>query len=223
MERIGPNAFAGRTGLRDVTFPSTLTEIGEYAFESCPIHLVSLPSSLKKLGEDSFDCLSRYYNPRKNPQELRIGPGGPIEADGDAVYQVDGESKTLVRAYGPRFSVYYHDYEDYDGEAEAVLSRYTVAEGTTAIARGAFENCSCLLCVTLPDTLRENAAGAAEIVIEYDDLAGLNTLAELGVFTGENIDGLIELANASRKPEILSCLMNYKNAEIGITETNYEL
>lgn len=93
MERIGPNAFAGRTGLRDVTFPSTLTEIGEYAFESCPIHLVSLPSSLKKLGEDSFDCLSRYYNPRKNPQELRIGPGGPIEADGDAVYQVDGERK----------------------------------------------------------------------------------------------------------------------------------
>lgn len=98
-----------------------------------------------------------------------------------------------------------------------------MAEGTTAIARGAFENCSCLLCVTHPDTLRENAAGAVEIVIEYDDLAGLNTLAELGVFTGENIDGLIELANASRKPEILSCLMNYKNAEIGITETDYEL
>lgn len=203
VERIGPNAFAGRTGLTDVTFPSTLTEIGEhafsynpslrwiefgenlriigssaflncehlssalfsegleeigdYAFRSCPIHLVSLPSSLKKLGENCFDCLSRYYDPRENPQELRIGPGGPIEADGDAIYQVDGESKTLVRAYGPRFSVYYHDYEDedYDGEAEAVLTRYTVAEGTTAIARGAFEGCDRLLSVTLPDSLRE--------------------------------------------------------------------
>lgn len=97
VERIGPNAFSRRTGLTDVTFPSTLTEIGkdafsyssslrrvefgenlriignsafyhcerlssvlfsegleeigDYAFQGCPIHLVSLPSSLRKLGE----------------------------------------------------------------------------------------------------------------------------------------------------------------------------
>lgn len=43
------------------------------------------------------------------------------------------------------------------------------------------------------------------------------------MFTEEDIDELIELANASRKPEILSYLMNYKNAEIGIAETDYEL
>ena len=67
------------------------------------------------------------------------------------------------------------------------------------------------------------AAGAVEVVIEFDDLAGLNTLAELGVFTGKNIDGLIELVNSTRKPEILSYLTNYKNTEIGITETDYEL
>ena len=71
--------------------------------------------------------------------------------------------------------------------------------------------------------LRENAAGAVEVVIEFDDLAGLNTLAELGVFTGENIDESIELANSARKPEIVSYLMNYKNAHIGIGETDYEL
>ena len=73
------------------------------------------------------------------------------------------------------------------------------------------------------DWLRKNAAGAVEVVIKFDDLAGLNTLAELGVFTGENIDKSIELANAARKPEVLSYLMNYKNAHIGITETDYEL
>ena len=67
------------------------------------------------------------------------------------------------------------------------------------------------------------SAGAVQVVIEFDNLAGLNTLAELGVFTEEDIDELIELANASRKPEILSYLMNYKNAEIGIAETDYEL
>ena len=48
-------------------------------------------------------------------------------------------------------------------------------------------------------------------------------LAELGVFTGENIDQVVELANASKKPEIVGYLMNYKNASIGFTETDYEL
>ncbi len=511
VERIGPNAFAGRTGLTDVAFPSTLTEIGEHAFsyspslrrvefgenlriigksafyhcerlssvlfseeleeigdcafQNCPIHLVSLPSSLRKLGEASFDCLSSYYDFREHPQELRIASGGPIEADGDAVYQIEGGEKTLLRIYGPRFPTYYY-YNEEDEEDTVVLTHYTVAEGTTVIDRGAFENRGGLISVTLPDSLREigdrafygcnrlesiqlphglrsigaeafrgtaigefvlppeiaaiggrafagreysdeaavlrsiqvsaqnphfrtegncllrrkedgswslmsafgedetvtvpegvteieslafdsrtmqeiripssvrdiaqdafreckgllrlrleyaqpengrswavfyfpefqkegydydsysrrnqymdcirtnrdgifdvvkydslfpsiqefkdrvliatdrlksavqlvplyrdeylnwlreNAAGAVEVVIEFDDLAGLNTLAELGVFTGENIDESIELANSARKPEIVSYLMNYKNAHIGIGETDYEL
>lgn len=460
---IGNSAFYLCERLSSVLFSEGLEEIGDYAFHSCPIHLVSLPSSLRKLGEASFDCLSRYYDFRVNSQELRIAPGGPIEADGDAVYQTEGGEKTLLRTYGPQFATYHYydeDDEDYDEEDEAVLNRYTVAEGTTVIARGAFENCGGLISVTLPDSLREigprafrgcnrlksiqlphglrsigaeafrgtvieelvlppeiaaigdgaftaseydgtsvprsiqvsaqnphfraegncllrrkedgswslmtafgegetvtvpegvteieslafvsqriqevripssvrdiakdafrdckgllrlrleyaqpengqswavfyfpefqydscsarnqyldcirtnrdgvfdivkydslfpsiqkfkdrvliatdrlksavqlvplyrdeylnwlreNAARAVAVVIEFDDLAGLNTLAELGVFTGENIDESIELANSAQKPEVLSYLMDYKNAHIGITETDYEL
>lgn len=71
--------------------------------------------------------------------------------------------------------------------------------------------------------LRRNAKKAVETVIEYDDLSGLNTLAELKIFTGKNIDQLIELANAAKKTEILSYLMNYKNTYIGIAEEDYDL
>lgn len=71
--------------------------------------------------------------------------------------------------------------------------------------------------------LRRTARKAVEAVIANDDLAGLNTLAELKIFTGENIDACIELANTARKPEVLSFLLNYKNASIGITEADYEL
>ena len=71
--------------------------------------------------------------------------------------------------------------------------------------------------------LRKNAKKAVEIVVQFDDLSGLNTLAELEVFTGENIDQVIELANKAKKAEILSYLMNYKNSKIGITEEDYDL
>lgn len=445
VRTIGDSAFQGCDQLSSALFSEGLERGGNRAFKGCPIRLVALPSTLRQLGKDSFDSFSLD----DTIQELRIAPGGPMEADGDGLCQADGENKTLIRVYGPRFSASCRSgYEKTD---------CTVAEGTAAIARGAFENCRGLRSVTLPDSLREigdrafcgctglrgvrlpqglrpigaeafrgtslrgvtlppeltsigtgafaagedrspslrkvrvakenprflvrenallrrkedgslllcafgksetvtvpegvteigrlafyrsavkevrlpasvremvtdafhecgnltrlrpelpqsapgwaevyfpglrgysrdgmrkqyldcirtsrdgvsdfltydslfpsiqefkdqvlvatdrlkssaylvplyrdaylewlqkNAAGAVQIVIEFDNLAGLNALAELGVFTGENIDELIELANASRKPEILSCLMNYKNAKIGITETDYEL
>ena len=446
VRTIGDSAFENCGQLSSALFSEGLERVGDRAFRGCPIRLVALPSTLRQLGEDSFDSLSRD----NTVQELRIAPGGPWEADGDGLYQIDGESKTLIQVYGPRFSA--NCRSGYEKTA------CTVAEGTTAIARGVFENCRGLRSVTLPDSLREigdrvfygcaglrgvrlpkglrsigaeafrgtslrgvtlppeltsigtevfaagenqppslrnirvakenpcflaqkdvllqrkedgsllllfafgksetvtvpegvteigrlafyrsvvkevrlpasvrevaadafreceklarlrlelpesapgwaevyfpelrgygrngmreqyldcirtsrdgvfdfltydslfpsiqefkdqvliatdrlkssaylaplyrdeylnwlreNAAGAVEVVIEFDDLAGLNTLAELGVFTGENIDKSIELANSARKPEVLSYLMNYKNAEIGITETDYEL
>ncbi|MBO4831978.1 MAG: hypothetical protein J5569_05895 [Oscillospiraceae bacterium] len=71
--------------------------------------------------------------------------------------------------------------------------------------------------------LRSNAEKAVEVVVEFDDLSGLNTLAELGVFTGRNIDQVIDLANRSEQAEILSYLMNYKNTKIGIFDTDYDL
>ena len=73
------------------------------------------------------------------------------------------------------------------------------------------------------DYLQRNADQAVRTVIEFDDLSGLNILAKLGVFTGKNIDEVIELANSAKKPESLSFLMNYKNFSIGISETDYEL
>ncbi|MCI9331218.1 MAG: leucine-rich repeat domain-containing protein [Oscillibacter sp.] len=446
VRAIGDSAFENCGQLSSALFSEGLEKIGDRAFRGCPVRLVVLPSTLQQLGKESFDSLGQD----DTVQELRVAPGGPMEADGDGLYQIDGENKTLIRVYGSRFSA-----DWYYGERKA---SYIVAEGTTAIARGAFENCCGLRSVTLPDSLREigdrafygcaalrgvrlpkglrsigaeafrgtslrsvqlptelmsigtgafaagedrppslqnvrvakknpcflvqkdallqrkedgslllmhafgksetvtvpegvaeigrlafyrsavkevrlpasvrevaadafhqcenlsrlrlelpesapgwaevyfpelrgygwngmreqyldcirtsrdgvfdfltydslfpsiqefkdqvliatdrlkssaylaplyrdayldwlrkNAAGALQTVIEFDDLAGLNTLAELKVFTGENVDGLIELANSARKPEILSYLLNYKNAEIGITETDYEL
>ena len=64
--------------------------------------------------------------------------------------------------------------------------------------------------------LQEHSVEAVQIVIEYDDLEGLRILSDLEVFTGKNIDQVIELANKTGKVDIISYLMNYKNSEIGV-------
>ena len=71
--------------------------------------------------------------------------------------------------------------------------------------------------------LQNHAEQAVNVVVEFDDLAGLNMLAELGVFTGQNIDSVIELANQSRQPDILSYLLNYKNTHLAMNENQDDL
>ena len=66
--------------------------------------------------------------------------------------------------------------------------------------------------------LRKNAEEAVKTVIEYDDVEGIAILADLNMFTGENIDQVIELANRTKKKDTISYLMNYKNAKIGIAD-----
>ena len=42
--------------IESVTLPSTLTEIGEGAFQECPaLTSISIPSSVKKIGDGAFD------------------------------------------------------------------------------------------------------------------------------------------------------------------------
>ena len=71
--------------------------------------------------------------------------------------------------------------------------------------------------------LQNHAEQAVNVVVEFDDLAGLNMLAELGVFTGQNIDSVIELANQSRQADILSYLLNYKNTHLAMNENQDDL
>ena len=469
LRRIGPEAFAA-TGLRSVSFGGALRSIGDGAFSRCrdltsalfcegleeigerafaasPIFSVVLPASLRSIRRSSFDCLSDPYLDRSQRQELRIAPGGSLEADGTALYHVDGPERTLLSLYKRSVKLYTvkpgttaiapdacgggndlftiilppglrsigdRAFQGCDGlqhiafpeslreigaqafhgtriaafflpaalrevgpgafatgrrssresalrsikvakdnpvlhrakhcllrrkadGTDAVLSHFgreetvvlpgTVSEicgmafyrnvlrevqlpaSVTAVGENAFEGCASLRRLRLEtaqgkqgagcieiyfppageddrsaaalrarymDCIRGNRRdalfdfaqydslfpaisspgdkvlvavdrlksarqltpehreqylaylrGAArqtvEIVVSHDDLAGLNTLAQLGIFTGENIDACIELANTARRPEVLSFLINYKNAAIGMDQTDYEL
>jgi hypothetical protein len=48
------NWFQYNDSLRVVKLPETVTEIGDYAFENCPIKEISLPKSLQTIGKNSL-------------------------------------------------------------------------------------------------------------------------------------------------------------------------
>lgn len=192
-----------RNGMREVQLPPSVTVVGESAFEGCE-RLQRLRLELPQGGQGCRSAVIYFPAP---------------EGEGADAASVRAQYMDCIRGdgSGPIF-----DFEKYD----SLFPTIAVSSDKVLVAIDRLKSAIHLL----PEYreqylsyLRRTARKAVEAVIANDDLAGLNTLAELKIFTGENIDACIELANTARKPEVLSFLLNYKNASIGITEADYEL
>ena len=56
---IGPNAFAYKEGLTDITIPNSVTSIGEYAFEGTGLTNITIPSGVTTIERYTFrNCYS---------------------------------------------------------------------------------------------------------------------------------------------------------------------
>ena len=54
ITRVGNYAFCNLPNLRSVTLPSTLREIGDYAFYYAPLRVLQLPQGLQSIGASAF-------------------------------------------------------------------------------------------------------------------------------------------------------------------------
>lgn len=205
-----------------VALPDVISEIYRGAFMRSIVREVQIPSSVTAIGEQAFAGCSRLVR-------LRVGFAEPENGDSYAVIyipenknsqtQVRDEYMDCIRVDG---SGTIFDFVKYDSLFETIkVSKDKILVATDRLKSAI--NLVPLYRDRYLTYLRRNAKKAVEAVVEFDDLSGLNTLAELEVFTGKNIDDVIEIANKAKKAEILSYLMNYKNSKIGITEEDYEL
>jgi len=55
ITRIPDYAFSGCLNLKTMNFPSQLTYIGEYALSCCGFRQITLPASVKTLGDSAFN------------------------------------------------------------------------------------------------------------------------------------------------------------------------
>lgn len=210
-----------------VVLPDNTSEICESAFMGSIAQEVHIPASVVNIGENAFSkChkltrLKVHYNMQTSDISYAVvympetkGEQG-LFADTSIRDQymdcirIDGDGKVF-------------DFVKYDSLFETISSSKDKILVATDRLKSAFHLVPLYRDKYL-SYLRRNAQKAVQIVVEFDDLSGLNTLAELNVFTGKNIDAVIELANKAQKSEILSYLMNFKNSKIGITEENYDL
>lgn len=71
--------------------------------------------------------------------------------------------------------------------------------------------------------LTEKMNTVLNYLLDKQDIDGVRFLAELGFFTADNIDGLIERFNRSEDKQVLAILMDYKNTFLGNQEFDFSL
>ena len=207
-------------GDETVVLPDGVSEILGGAFKRSIIKEIQLPASVTAIGQEAFAGCSGLTR-------LRVGFSEPENGANCAVV-------FFPQSVDPQIRDQYMDCIQVDGSGsifdfvkyDSLFETITESKDKILIATDRLKSAIQLVPLYREKYfkyLRGNAKKAVEIVVEFDDLSGLNTLAELEIFTGKNIDQMIELANKAKKTEILSYLMNYKNAHIGITEEDYDL
>lgn len=137
--RIDYGAFR-RASVTGITFPSTLTTIGDYAFSYCTsLRSVSFPKNITRICDSAFrDCSWLYSVEFGNPSVV-LEPG--VFAQCDSLVNVNLPSK-LSQIPG---SLFY---------GCANLKNVTIPSTVTKIGSSAFLDCDSLVSITIPGNVK---------------------------------------------------------------------
>ena len=165
---VGDGAFYDISALTSVSFPDTITRIGERAFYcafqyECGASL-TLPQNLRVIGSEAF-WLSYLCGHLDIPDSVtQIGQGAFVSNcfETITIHNPDIRMEAEVFRYNEQ------------------LTTVTLPQRLTRLEESTFELCTGLKQITLPDTLTEIGNGAFRYCTELEQITLPDTLTEIG-------------------------------------------
>ena len=157
---IGDYAFHGCSGLKSIEIPNSVTSIGNWVFEDCSnIRSVTIPNSVTSIGYSAFAGCSGLTSVTIPNSVTSIGGWAFSGCSGltrveipDSVTEIGSSAFKNCFGLPIEDNLRYADTYLVEAVDKSLLS-CTIREGTKWIGSGAFENCSSLRTVTIPNSL----------------------------------------------------------------------
>ncbi len=170
---IGYSAFCGCTSLRSVTIPNSVTSIGNYAFYTCTsLDSVTIPKSVTSIGDSAFENCDSLAAVTISGSETSIGDSAFENCDSLAAVTISGSETSIgndaflscpIEMLTLGTAIIGHYFSVFD--TLAILMLLNTVE---TIGDSAFEGCTSLLSVTIPDSVSFVAADAFGDLEFYD-------------------------------------------------------
>ena len=192
VEAIDTGAFYCCYKLEDINIPSSVKFIETWAFENCPnLTSLTIPSSVESIGNDAIDKKCKIICEKGSKAEKYAKDNGLDYnySDGDYLYKELADGNVEITGY--------------TGKASALSIPSTLGgKKVTTIGVRAFQNCTSIKNVTIPDSVTSIAIYAFQSCSGLTSITIPNGVKIIKASTFQNCTGLTSVTIPKSVTEI---------------------